>query len=179
MNRARWLYLSIIIFCLTVIVFTTYYTLGGFDESQVYVFEGGSRTVIGKQFIGDAGSSQIDELVQEARALIDNGRLTGQFVLVEYQNDTIGEDSVHLYIGAALEEIRNVLEIPSGYSYEEFTTDKIYRVFITQHPLVRPFPAEIRSLIEVRAIQEGEVLAPYTFDIYYDDGSLRTEAWVR
>lgn len=179
MNRAKWIYLTIIIVCLGITLVATYYTLGGFDELEVYTFEGGSRTVIGKHYIGDAKSSNIKILVDEAKEMVDNNRLKGQFTLVEYLNDTIGEDSIHLYIGASFEEIRNVLELPPGYSYEEFRTNKIYRAFITQHPMVRPYPAEIRSMMEVQAIQDGEVLAPFTFDIYYDDGSLRTESWVK
>lgn len=173
------MYLSIIIVSLIIISYSTYYTLGGFDEVTVYVFEGSSRTVIGKHYIGRYDSGQIGDILEETKALLESGRLKGQLALVEYQNDTIGSDSAHYFIGASFDEIRNILEIPSGFGFEEYSTNKIYRVFVTQHPLIRPFPAEIRSLMEIKSIEEGEVLAPYTFDIYYDDGSLRTEAWVR
>ncbi len=179
MNRAKWIYLSIIVICLSITLTATYYTLGGFDKLEVYSFVGGSRTVIGKHFVGGVKSAEIKSLVDEAKEMVDAERLKGQFTLVEYLSDTIPEDSIHLFIGASFEGIRNVLEIPAGYTFEEFSTRKIYRSFITQHPLVRPYPAEIRSMMEVQAIQDGEVLAPYTFDIYYDDGSLRTESWVR
>ena len=178
MKRASWIYLIITIVCLVITVVATYYTLGGYDKITVFAAEGGSRTVIGKHYIGQQ-SSDINDVMEEVKTMVDGERLRGNLTMVEYQNDTIGEDSVHYFIGASFEEIRNILEIPSGFSYEEYTTKKIYQVFITQHPLVRPLPSEIRSLIEVQAIQDGEVLAPYTFDVYYSDGSLRTEAWVR
>jgi len=145
---------------------------------EVYETEGGDRTVIGRHYIG-LQSSEINDVMEEIKTMVDEGRLRGQLTMVEYQNDTIGADSVHYFIGASFEEIRNILEIPSGFTYEEFTTNKIYQVFITQHFWVRPLPAEIRSLIEVRSIEDGVVLAPYTFDVYYSDGSLRTEAWVK
>ena len=118
----------------------SYYTLGGFDKLEVYSFVGGSRTVIGKHYIGGAQSQDIKMLVDEVKEMVDNERLKGQFTLVEYLSDTIAEDSVHLFIGASFEGIKNVLEIPAGYTYEEFSTRKIYRTFITQHPMVRPYP---------------------------------------
>ncbi len=179
MNRAKWIYITIIVACLGITLVATYYSLGGFDKLEVYAFEGSSRTVIGQHYIGEAKSPDIRMLVDEVKEMVDNERLKGQFTLVEYFDDAISEDSIHLFIGASFEGIKNVLELPAGYTFEEFNTRKIYRAFITQHPLVRPYPAEIRSMMEVRAIEDGEVLAPFTFDIYYDDGSLRTESWVR
>lgn len=178
MKRASWIYLIIIIVCLVITFVATYYALGGYDKVAVYTTEGSSRTVIGRHYLGSQ-SSDINEVMDEIKTMVDEGRLRGQLTMVEYQNDTIGADSVHYFIGASFEEIRNILEIPSGFSYEEYTTSKIYQVFITQHHMVRPLPTEVRSMIEVQSIQDGEVLAPYTFDVYYSDGSLRTEAWVR
>jgi hypothetical protein len=172
-------YLAIIILCLIIISYATYYALGGFQKVEVFVFEGGERTVIGQHYIGKLQPSEIREIVTEKKEMLDRGQLKGKLSIVEYENDTIGSDSSHYFIGASFEEIRNVLEIPSGYTYEEYSTSKIYRVFITQHPWVRPLPSDIRSMMEVRSIEDGEVLAPYTFDIYYEDGSWCTESWVR
>lgn len=179
MKNAKQLYLSIIVVSLVVITISIYYTLGGFEEQEVFVFDGGKRTVIGKHHIGKFPPRSVQEFLSETKALIDSGRLQGRVALVEFQNDTIGSDSTHLFVGAAFEEIRSILKIPAGLTYEEFHTDKIYRVFITQNSWVRPTPNAIRSLLEVKAIEDGEVLAPYTFDLYYSDGSLCTEAWTK
>lgn len=179
MKKQKRIYLIIIISSLIIIGTSTYYALGGFDEIEIFEFEGSERTVIGKHYIGKFKNSEIREFILEAKALIDSGRLQGQLALVNYQNDTIGTDSTHLYIGASIDEIRNILAIPAGFTYKEFRTDKVYRVFITQHPLVRPLPDDIRTLMEVHAIENGEVLQPYTFDLYYDDGSWCTEGWIR
>ncbi len=179
MKAAKIFYLAIIIICLIVLAGSAYYVLGGFDEVEVYEFEGSERTVIGKHYIDKFEGDKLLTIMQETKSMIDNGRLRGQLALVDFQNDTIGSDSSHYFIGASFDEIRNVLELPAGFTYEEFKTRKIYRVFITQHPLVRPLPSDIRSMLEVRAIEDGEVLTPYTFDIYYSDGSWCTEAWVK
>jgi len=178
MKRAKWIYLTIIVVCLMVITVSTYFALGGFDKLEVFVFDGASRTVIGKEYIGSYKPSQIRDIVRDAKTMIDDGKLRGNLTVIEFQNDTIGADSSHYFIGSSFDEIRNVLEIPSGYSYYEFETSKIYRVFITMHPLVRPLPSDVRSMMEVRSIEEGDVLRPYTFDVYYQDGSWCTEACV-
>ncbi len=179
MKHAKQIYLTIIIVCLVVLVTSIYYALGGFDKLEVYEFEGTNRTVIGKHYIGKFSPEEIMSFTQEAKLLIDSGRLNGQLVLVDYQSDTIGPDSTHYFIGASFDEIRNIIELPARYTFEEYRTDKIYRVFIVQHPLVRPLPAEIRTLMEVKAITDGQVLLPYTFDLYYEDGSWCTEGWVK
>lgn len=176
-KKAKRVYLVIILLCLATIFSSLYYTIGGFDPLEVYVFEGVNRTVIGKHHIGKFPPRRVRNFVQEAKALIDSGTLKGDLTLVEFQNDTIGSDSTHLFIGASFDEIRNILEIPSGFTYQEFETDKIYRVFITQHPLVQPLPSEVRSQMEEKAKDDGRELQPLTFDIYYSDGSLRTESW--
>ena len=179
MKRAKFIYLAIIVVCLIILSTTVYYVLGGFDEIEVYSYDGGERTVIGKQYIGKFKPQELQKILVETKTMIDGGKLKGQLTLVDYQNDTIGEDSTHYFIGASFDEIRNVLELPAGFTYEEYRTPSIYRVFITQHPLIQPLPSTIRSLIEVRAIEDGLVLQPFTFDIYYEDGSLFTEGWVK
>lgn len=179
MKNAKRIYLAIIVSCLAIIAVSVYYVLGGFEKPQVFVFEGGDRTVIGKHYIGKYRPKEINSLLQETKMLIDSGKLQGQLTVIEYLDETIGKDSTHLFIGGAIDEIRSILEIPSGLTYEEFRTKQIYRVFITQNEWVRPQPTEIRSLIEIRSIEDGKVLAPYSFDVYYEDGSWCTEGWVK
>lgn len=179
MKNAKRIYLAIIVICLAIIFPAIYYVLGGFEKPEVFAFEGEERTIIGKHYIGKYRPKQVNGFLQEVKTLVDSGKLQGKVTLVEYKDDAIGRDSTHLFIGASIDEIRSILEIPSGFTFEEFRTKQIYRVFITQNVWVRPQPTEIRTLIEVRSIQDGNVLAPYTFDVYYEDGSLCTEAWVK
>lgn len=179
MKNAKRIYLAIILICVTIISASVYYALGGFEEPQVFSFEGAERTVIGKHFVGKYRPKEVNGFLMEAKMLVDSGELQGKITLVEYQDESIGKDSTHLFIGVSFDEIRSINKIPAGFTYEEFRTEQIYRVFITQNMWVRPQPAQIRSLLEVQAIQDGNVLSPYTFDLYYQDGSLCTEAWIR
>ncbi|SNS92660.1 hypothetical protein SAMN05421640_1655 [Ekhidna lutea] len=180
MNRAKQIYLAIIILCLIIIGFSTYYSLGGFDPVEVYVMEGEKeRTVIGKEYIEGIRKSKLQSRVEEAKTVIDSGQLKGKLTVVYFKNDAIGADSIHYFVGASVDEIKDVLRLPAGYSYKEFTTDKVFKVFITQHWLVGPDPQEMDEIIEIKAIEEGEVLQPLSFDLYYSDGSWSTERWAR
>ncbi|MEM7298066.1 MAG: hypothetical protein AAF391_07350, partial [Bacteroidota bacterium] len=83
------------------------------------------------------------------------------------------------FIGASQDDINGVVRMPAGYQYKHFKTDRIYRIFITQHPLVMPTPDEIEQMMEIKAIEEGELLQPVTFELYYEDNSLSVEKWVK
>ncbi|WP_424962427.1 hypothetical protein [Ekhidna sp.] len=179
MKRAKQIYLAIIIVCLIIIAWSTYYTLGGFDPVEIFVMDGKERTVIGKEYIEKYDYSNYSQRLEETKAAIDSGTLKGMLTYVEFKNDTIGEDSVHYFVGASIDEVKNVVMLPAGFDYKEFKTDKIFKIFITQHTLVRPTPDEIDEIMEVKAIEEGVVLQPVSFELYYKDNSLSVEYWAK
>ncbi len=177
MKRAKQFYLAIIILCLIIIGFSTYYTLGGFDPVDVFVMEGKGRTVIGKEYIEKYDYDAFGEKMKETRASIDSGKLRGMLTVVMFENEEIGKDSIHYFLGASVDEISDVLRLPAGYDYQEFRTDKLFKIFLTQHPLVMPTPDEMKELAQIKAIEEGEVLQPFSFELYYEDESLSVEFW--
>lgn len=179
MKRAKRIYLTIIILSLVIIAVSTYYTLGGFDPVDVFVMEGKSRTVIGNEYIEKFEPSTFKQKMDSARSAINSGVLDGMLTVVFYENEMIGADSVHYFLGASKDQISDVLKLPAGYEYQEFKTDKVFKVFITQHWLVRPSPAEVAEIVKVKAIEEGEVLLPFSFELYYEDESLSVEFWAR
>lgn len=179
MKRAKQLYLVIIVICLMVIAWSTYYTLGGFDPVEIFVLDAKERTVIGKEYIDKYRPSDFDMRMRETKAEIDSGRLKGMLTVIFFENETIGKDSVHYFIGASNEEIKNVLRLPAGYSYKEFRTTKVFKVFMTQHVLVRPTPEKIAEMVQVKSIEEGVVLQPMSFELYYPDRSFSVEYWAR
>ncbi|MEQ8905099.1 hypothetical protein [Ekhidna sp.] len=179
MKRAKLFYSVIIIICLIVISWSTYYTLGGFEPMEVFVMEGKERTIIGKEYREKFDYDLLKARYHETKAAIDSGKLQGQVAIVYFNLDESESDTVHYFVGAYKDEIKDVLRLPAGYSYKEFKTDKIFKVFLTQHWLVRPNREEIAEMMEVKAIEEGVVLQPYSFDLYYEDGSQSTERWAR
>ncbi|MEO9872763.1 hypothetical protein [Ekhidna sp.] len=179
MKRAKQFYMAVIVICLIIISVSIYYTLGGFDPVDVFVMEGKQRTVIGKEYVEKYDFEIFGGRFDETKAAIDSGFLKGQLTVLFYDEYNLGKDSVHYFMGASIEEINDVLRLPAGYTYKEFKTDKIFKIFITQHWLVRPVPEEMKELMEVKAIEEGAVLQPVSFELYYEDESLSVERWAR
>lgn len=179
MIRAKIIYSVIIATLLGILIWSTYYTLGGFDPVEIFVTKGAERTVIGREYIEKYNYETFDQRVREAMADIDSNRLKGKLAVVFFENDTIGQDSIHYFIGAYRDEIKSVVRLPSGYDYKEFRASTVLKVFLAQHWLVRPSPEDIHELVQVRAIEEGVVLQPYWFELYYEDMTLSVEYWAQ
>lgn len=179
MQKKKRLYITVIIVSLVIISCAIYYTLGGFDPVEVYAMEGKERTVIGKSYTVHrrVAGSQIREKGAEMREAIVSGELKGQLTFIFYPQDSLSQDSIHYFLGASFDEIQEVLKIPAGYEYKEFQTQKVYKVFLSQHPLVRPLPDEIEQLMSAKAAETGDILQPFTFELYYEDNSLSVEQW--
>ena len=179
MKRAKRIYLTIIIACLAIISVSVYYSLGGFEEVKVFVLEGNERTVIGREFVGKHNSQVFDSLMLETFEGIELGKLNGALTIVYYPDAFEDRDSIKCFIGASIDEVKDIVSLPPKYDYREFKTDQIYKIFLSQHPLVRPSPSEIASLMEVRAIEEGDVLQPFNFELYYKDADATLGMTVR
>ncbi|MBC6401965.1 MAG: hypothetical protein GDA37_13355 [Ekhidna sp.] len=76
-------------------------------------------------------------------------------------------------------KIKGVARIPAGFDYRQYRTEKIYKIFITQSDWIRPTPESIEEMMLIKSIEEGEVLKPYTFELYYQDGSFSVEKWIQ
>jgi len=177
--KSRIPYIVVIIICLTIISIGTYYVLGGFDKTEVYFFEGTERTVIGKEhFIPDDRKS-FEMVMDSAKADLLKGLLKGKLTAVIFQDEWQERDSIHCFIGTAQDSIKGVVRLPVDYEYQKFSTNRIYKIFVTQSMWVVPSPEKIEEIMGVKSIEEGEVLQPITFELYYEDGSFSVEKWVK
>ncbi|NQZ75033.1 MAG: hypothetical protein HRT61_02830 [Ekhidna sp.] len=177
--RTKRFYLSVIAICIVFVGVSTYCTLGGFDEVEVFVMEGKQRTVVGKEYLEKFRYVDFKNRIEEARAQVDSGKLDGMLTVIFFENDTIGIDSAHYFIGSSNDEIVDVLRVPAGYTYREFQTNKTFKIFMTMHELVRPRPEKVAELMKAKAQGEGEELLPVAFELYYPDGSFSVEYWAK
>ena len=146
---------------------------------EVYFFGGTDRTVIGKEYFIPDDKKDFYIKMDSAKADLLSGMLKGKLTAVIYQDEWRERDSLHCFIGASQDSVKGVVRLPAGYEYKQFSTDRIYKIFITQSGWVIPSPKSIEETLEVKSIEEGEVLQPITFELYYEDGSLSVEKWVR
>jgi len=175
MKFQRNLYLFIIIVCILILSTIAYKMLGGFGEIEVFEYGAKERTVVGVAYFGKHKDKKLDSIRAKTIADIQSNKLKGQLTIVDYHYDS--RDSVKFFIGASFEELKNVIGLPSGYDYREFSTEKVYKVFITQNFFVRPIPEKVEEIVSTQAMVDSVSLAHYSFELYYEDGSLSVEYW--
>lgn len=178
MKNSKSLYLFVIVFCLVLISSGIYYLLGGFKKLEVYFFDGSERTVIGKEFFIRDGNKDFNTKMDSVALAIKSGTLKGDLTAVIYDDDWKERDSLHVFIGAAQHNASGIMQIPAGYTYKEFSSSRVYKVFISQNGWVRPSTDEVEEVLEIKAIEEGEVFQPITFEVYFQDGSFNVEKWI-
>lgn len=179
MQKSVYLYLSIIVVCVLIISTSVYYGLGGFEKTEIFFFEGTTRGVIGREHLIPNDRKTYFEKMDSARMDLQNGKLKGNLTSIIYNNSHLEGDSIRCFIGAFQDGVSGVVRMPAGFEFRQFKTDRIYKIFLTQHLIVRPTPGKIEEILEVKSIEEGELLQPFTFEIYYEDNSMSIEKWVK
>ena len=173
MKNQRTVYSAIIISCLIILSLSVYYLLGGFEEIEVNELPGKQRTVVGVEYFGKHKSTKLDSIRAKTIADIQSNQIKGQLTLVDYHFDS--KDSVKFFIGTSIDDTNSVVGLPSGYAIREFSGSKTYQVIIDQNFLVRPMPEEVKEAVETKTRSNKDKLAPYSFELYYEDGSLIVE----
>ncbi|MBC6410877.1 MAG: hypothetical protein GDA42_10565 [Ekhidna sp.] len=178
MKRIKAIYIVMIVTSLSIISGSLYYILGGFDPVKIYFFDGTTRTVIGREYILPDDNKYFQQQMDIAKADLSAGNLKGMLTAVIYRDENL-QDSIRYFIGASQDSIKGVARIPAGFDYRQYRTEKIYKIFITQSDWIRPTPESIEEMMLIKSIEEGEVLKPYTFELYYQDGSFSVEKWIQ
>lgn len=158
---------------------SVYYALGGFEKTEIFFFEGTTRGVIGKEYLIPNDRKTYFEKMDSAKMDVLNGKLKGNLTSVIYNNSNLEGDSIQCFIGAYQDGVNGVVRMPAGFEFRQFKTERIYKIFVTQHWLVRPTPDKIEEMLEVKSIEEGELLQPFTFEVYFEDNSMSIEKWVK
>ncbi|MEM6735942.1 MAG: hypothetical protein AAGC64_04240 [Bacteroidota bacterium] len=179
MKNARSIYWGIIVIGLIIVSGGIYYLLDGFDPVKVYFFNGATRTVIGKEYYIPNDHKIFRTKMDSATIDLENETLKGKLTTVVYQDQWINKDSIHCFIGASQDSIKEALRIPPGYDCKKFSTNRIYRIFITQNQWTQPTPETIEEIMAIKSMEEGDVFQPLTFELYHRDKSLHVEKWVK
>ncbi|MEM0940587.1 MAG: hypothetical protein AAF600_10235 [Bacteroidota bacterium] len=179
MKSIRPIYWGVIVIGLMIVLVGIYHLLGGFDPIKVNFFDGATRTVIGKEYYIPNDHKTFRTKMDSATIDLENGTLIGKLTTVVYQDGWIKKDSIHCFIGASQDSIKEVLRVPPGYDYRRFSTNRIYRVIITQNQWTQPTPETIEEIMEIKSTEEGDTLQPFTFELYYRNRSLYVEKWIK
>ena len=164
---------SIIVILLGLIGSSLYYLLGGFEEVQVYEVPAEKRNIVGRYFRGYYAHPDLESIWHETLQLIEDGSLSGELVVVNYQNDSLDNDEVEQFIGVSL--TGGMAEIPTGYDVLEINGTKKLAVFLSMHPLVRPNPLTVEEMFAGYAEEKGLELEKMTLEVHFQDNSMSIE----
>jgi hypothetical protein len=176
MKKAKLFYILLILISLGVILYCTYYLLGGLKEVVVYERPAGSVLIAGHDFIGRQTQTDIAKYFNESRSLITENKINGDLVIITYPTDTLPKNQVHYFIGIMLEG--EMAELPSGFEVIELKAKNKLVVYLTMNAFVRPSPASIESLFKQYANEKAYQLQGFFVEIHYQDDSMSVEAWL-
>ena len=142
MKKVKAVYIGIIVVSLLIISGSVYYILGGFDPVEIYLFDGTTRTVIGREYILPDDDKYFQQEMDSIYKDLQSGTLKGMLTAVVYQDENL-RDSIRYFLGASQDSTKGVARVPAGFDYRQFSTKRIYKIFITQSNWIRPAPKKI------------------------------------
>ncbi|MFY0689008.1 MAG: hypothetical protein JXQ90_17690 [Cyclobacteriaceae bacterium] len=176
MFKSPYFFWSLAIVFFGLFLATIYYHLGGFEKVEVFQLQGTERLVAGKHYAGRQTAYELEKIYEDARMLILEEKINGTLTVVNYKNDSLASNELSQFIGVILEG--EMAEIPPQFEVREFSSSTRLAVFYTMHPLVFPSPSSTEEKFQNFADSAQLSLAPYTFELHYQDNSMSVEAWV-
>ena len=169
---------AVILSSILIITFCVHYVythLGGYEEVVVYPLGADHRLVVGRAFSGRQTSKTIEEYYTESRTMVLDSVLKGTLTVVSFDDPTLNEGEVSLFIGVILTE--ESAKVPMDYELREFDCNQKLVAFLSMHPLVMPNATEVELKLKQQADSLAIELSNFIFEIHYPDNSKIIEAW--
>ncbi len=153
-----------------VIVGVLYVYFGGLNKVEYTVENVSDYNLVGRHFQGKPDSEEVEALFFEARSLVTQGRLEGILTLVHYNDTTLAEEEVKLFIGVLLNEGLDVL--PTDYDRLTIPARRAMRATIEAHNVVMPSPQTIEQTMREKAEEYSVMLQDFTIEQYLGEREL-------
>ena len=155
---------------LGMIVFTSYYLLGGFTEVELTVKEHQPYYLTGKQYIGSITDRSFDSLVEATHKAYSNGVLSGSFSIC-FMGNPDEQDTIEVFVGTwHTEEI----VVPNGYIQKKHEGGKAIFASIEAEAVVAPSATETNEKIIAYANENNLSIKGRFIERYDDDFKIVT-----
>ncbi len=155
---------------LGIILFISYYLLGGFTEVKIELKEQEKFYITGKKFIGESKDATLDSLVEATHQAYTEGKLSGTFSICFFGNPDEA-DTVEVLVGTMhIEEIAP----PKNYIQESFKAGSAIVASIEAEAVVAPSATETNEKIEGFAKENDLRLKDIFIEKYEDDFKIVT-----
>ena len=173
LGTQKWIYGIIILVLLIFIGRLWYVKLGGTEKIAIHILKGKTIYIIGKYFKGYYAHPTIKRIWEESKILVEEGKIPGDLIVVNFENDSLKGDEVEQFIGVTVKG--NMAEVPVEFEVRKFQINNKMVAYLTMHPIVRPNPAEIMEKFQKLAKKQGLSLADYSLEIHFPDNSMQLE----
>lgn len=147
-----------------VIIVGTYLYLGGLNKVEYSVENVSDYNLVGVHFQGEGDSPDIEKAFFDAKEKIESGRLKGVLTLVHYNDTTLAEEELKMFIGVKLES--GTSDLPEGYERLTIPAVNTVRAQIEAHNVVMPSPGTIESRMRETAKEARLELQDFTIEQY-------------
>ena len=147
-----------------IIIVGTYLYLGGLNKVEYSVESVSDYNLVGVHFQGDGDSQEIEEAFFAAKEYLESGKLKGILTLVHYNDTTLAEEELKMFIGVKLEA--GTSDLPAGYERLTIPASNTVRAQIEAHNVVMPSPGTIESRLRETAKEARLELQDFTIEQY-------------
>lgn len=168
MSRKQYILTTLIISAIVIIGAYVYF--GGLNKVTYEVTNVSDYNLVGRHYQGKPDGTQIEAYFFEARNLLSDGRLNGTLTLVHYNDTTLAEDEIKLFIGVLLKE--GIDALPTDYDRLTIPAKRAMRATIEAHNIVMPSPQTIEKNLREQAKEYSIRLQDFTIEQYLGERDL-------
>lgn len=161
MSRKGFLISGIVAF---VLIMATYFYLGGLNAVDYTVERVTDYNLVGVHYQGKGDSTAIEDAFFEAKTYIEEGSLKGILTIVHYNDTTLANEELKMFIGVKLET--GTTNLPDHYQRLTIPASNAVRASIEAHNVVMPSPGTIESNIRKTAEEANLELQNFTIEQY-------------
>lgn len=144
-----------------VLIVGAYLYLGGLNKVDYSIENVSDYNLVGVLYQGEGDSPEIEKAFFEAKDYLEAGKFKGVLTIVHYNDTTLAEEELKMFIGVKLES--GTSDLPANYSRLSIPASNAVRAQIEAHNVVMPSPTTIEA--KMRETAEGARLELQNFTI--------------
>ncbi|MBO6497059.1 MAG: GyrI-like domain-containing protein [Roseivirga sp.] len=153
-----------------IVIIGGYVYLGGLNNIDYTIETVSDYNLVGVHFLGDGDSPEIEEAYVEAREYVLSGELDGVLTLVHYNDSTLEDEQLKLFIGVTLAS--GTSDLPANYQRLTIPATNAARAKIEGHNSIMPSPSTIESRLRETAEKARLELQDFTIEQYISENLL-------
>lgn len=153
-----------------VVIVGAYFYLGGLNKVEYSVERVSDYNLVGVHFQGEGDSKEIEEAFFTAKEYVESGKLKGILTLVHYNDTTLADEELKMFIGIKLES--GTSDLPANYERLTIPASNTVRAQIEAHNVVMPSPTTIEARLRETAKEARLELQNFTIEQYVSENLL-------